>query len=308
MNLRNLRQRLLFALWAAPLGWLVVNFNRTLVPPEVARELFGIPSVEVLPGHFLVVALIFLAAYEYLTMLAARMKPNGFWLVYIWLAVQSIQHLLPEDALGVLDAFERFDIYMLLLIVAAESAIWGRQSSRWKRASLLFTGVVFLSYAGYSLMNLYREPFETVFLPKDSLLVAHMGIVTVLAAAFLCDTAAYFAGNLWGKHHFSSISPRKTVEGAVAGLVTAIVVCTVGWHFFAAPAYPLYLGIAMGILVGLAGQAGDLLVSLMKRYYQVKDASNIIPGHGGILDRFDSVFFIAPILNLYFILVVRLYT
>ncbi|MBD3243309.1 MAG: hypothetical protein GF331_22150, partial [Chitinivibrionales bacterium] len=210
-------------------------------------------------------------------------------------------------ALGILDAFERFDIYVLLLLVAAESAVWGKQSSRWKRASLLFTGVVFLSYAGYSLVNFYREPFETVFVPLDNLLVAHMGIVTVLAAVFLCDTAAYFAGNLWGKHHFSSISPRKTVEGAIAGLVAAVVVSVIGWHFFAAPVYPRYLGLVMGLLIGVAGQAGDLLVSLMKRYYHVKDASNIIPGHGGILDRFDSLFFTAPILNLFFIVVERLY-
>ncbi|MBD3240918.1 MAG: hypothetical protein GF331_10060, partial [Chitinivibrionales bacterium] len=92
MNGRNLRQRVLFALWAAPLGWLVINFNRTLIPAEAAQEVFGVPAIEILPGQLLVIALIFMAAYEYLNMLAGRMKPNGFWLVYIWLGVQSAQH------------------------------------------------------------------------------------------------------------------------------------------------------------------------------------------------------------------------
>jgi phosphatidate cytidylyltransferase len=137
------------------------------------------------------------------------------------------------------------------------------------------------------------------------MLVSHLGIIFVLASIFLCDTAAYFAGSLWGRHHFSSVSPNKTIEGLVAGLIAAVLVSSAGWILCASSNYPLWLGPVMGVVIGIAGQAGDLLVSLMKRYFQVKDASNLIPGHGGVLDRFDSLFFAAPILNLFFIAVVK---
>jgi phosphatidate cytidylyltransferase len=135
------------------------------------------------------------------------------------------------------------------------------------------------------------------------MMLSQLGIIMMLAATFLCDSAAYFVGSLWGRHHYSSISPNKTIEGSIGGLVAAVLTCSVGWYFLAAPAYPLGLGVVMGLLVGLFAQGGDLLVSLMKRYFRVKDASDLIPGHGGVLDRFGSLFFVAPILSLYFIII-----
>ncbi len=305
MNRRNLMQRVLFALWAVPVGWIGINLTLPIIPAGLARSFFGIHQPLVFPGQLMALALVFLAVAEYLRMLSIRFRRNGFWLVYIWLAVQAIAQLLPENALDLLDAFGRYDMYVLLLIVAAESVIWGRYSGRWKRASLLYSGTVFLSYASYSLVNFYQPPFQTVFPPGSPLLVSQLGIITVIAAVFMCDTAAYFAGNFWGKHHFSSISPHKTVEGSAAGLVAAMVITAAGWWLFADNQYPIWLGMIMGLLIGVIAQAGDLLVSLMKRYYRVKDASNLIPGHGGILDRFDSLFFSAPIVNLFLIIVVR---
>ncbi len=305
MNRRNLVQRVLFAAVAAPVAWVLINLNQSVLAAALSRQLFDGVVAEVFPGQILALLLVFLACAEYLRMLSLSFPRNGFWLVYVWLAFQSASHLLPPSALASLDAFGEYDIYMLLLLVATESVIWGRHSSRWKRASLLFSGTVFLSYACLSLLNYYREPFVLVFPSRDPMLVSHLGIVVVLASVFLCDTAAYFAGSLWGRHHFSSISPNKTVEGLLAGLLTAVVVSTAGWCCLASGDYPLWLGPVMGVLIGTAGQAGDLLVSLMKRYFQVKNASNLIPGHGGVLDRFDSLFFAAPILNLFFIAVVK---
>jgi phosphatidate cytidylyltransferase len=111
---------------------------------------------------------------------------------------------------------------------------------------------------------------------------------------------------MWGKHHFSTISPKKTIEGSIAGLLAAVLVSSIGWYFLANPVYPRWLGLFMGIIIGVFAQVGDLLVSLIKRYFRVKDASTIIPGHGGILDRFDSVFFTAPVLWLFSWVVGRL--
>lgn len=306
MNTRNLAQRLLFALWAAPLGWLLANCNISLLTPQLSNVLFGTPEVAIYAGQVLAILLVFLGCSEYLRMLATLFRRNGFWLVYLWLGAQCLKFLLPDHVVRAIDAFDRYDIYILLLIIAAEAAIWGKFSSRWKRASLLFSGMVFLSYACHSMVSLYREPFQTIFPPAESMLYAYMGLVTVLASIFLCDTMAYFAGSLWGKHHFTRISPHKTLEGAVAGLLTAIAVSSTGWALFASPTYSIWLGVVMGVIIGVAGQTGDLLVSLMKRYFHVKDASNLIPGHGGVLDRFDSLFFTAPILNLFFIVVDKL--
>ncbi|MDD5674183.1 MAG: phosphatidate cytidylyltransferase, partial [Chitinivibrionales bacterium] len=123
---------------------------------------------------------------------------------------------------------------------------------------------------------------------------SQMGIVTIVAAVFFCDTAAYVDGSLWGKHRYSTISPNKTIEGSVAGFCTALLVTGAGWYFFRTPGLPLWIGFALGFLIGIAAQVGDLLISLIKRYFKVKNASEILPGHGGVLDRFGSLFFAAP--------------
>ncbi len=119
-------------------------------------------------------------------------------------------------------------------------------------------------------------------------------VVCVLASIWICDTAAYFIGSKMGKHKlFERVSPKKTVEGAVAGFVFAIV------SFWAAaeillPAFPLGHSLALGAIVGVVGQLGDLAESQFKRDAKVKDSSAILPGHGGLFDRFDSILFVMP--------------
>lgn len=300
MNVTNLKKRVLFALWAIPLGWWIVNSNYSLLnllPVSFTSDYLR--NIEIFPGHILVIFLVFIALFEYLSMLTRWYKRNGFWLVYIWLSFQVISYFFPENILSM-----KMDFYILLLFVAFESFIWGKGTKRWKRASLLFSGTFFIAIACISMFDFYADPFQIIFKTKYSNpMLSQLGIITVLAAIFLCDTAAYFIGSLIGKHHFSAISPSKTIEGSVAGLVAAEIVTLIGWHYFSQENYSLAWGAGMGILIGSFAQIGDLLVSLMKRYFKVKDASNIIPGHGGILDRFDSLFFTAPIVNLYVIVV-----
>lgn len=305
MALKNLGKRVFFALWAIPLGWWVANSQLSLVPRSFAENILHRPDLVVYPGQLVSILLIFIAAFEYTHMLAIRYRRNGFWLIYIWLTFQFLTYFFPQLSLSI--RFDK-DIFVLLIGVAAEAAIWGKTSQRWKRASLLFSGTVFLSSAGFSLLGLYQEPFQTIFPQKfGASMLSQLGIVMVVTAIFLCDTFAYFVGSMMGKHHFSSISPKKTVEGSVAGLVASIIVSMVGWYFLSGESYPGYLGFILGVLIGISAQAGDLLVSLMKRYFQVKDASDIIPGHGGILDRFDSIFFTMPIISLFFVIVEKVY-
>ncbi|MBN1576224.1 MAG: phosphatidate cytidylyltransferase [Chitinispirillaceae bacterium] len=287
MKFSNLGKRLFFALWAIPLGWWVMNTDFSIIPSSIGT---------VYPAHLVVVAIIMMACYEYTRMLALFYPFNAFWCSYLWLGLQFVLYIQNDTSFP-----STLSIYVLLILVAAEAVIWGRrnQRNRWMRASLLFSGNAFLYIAAVSLMNLYREPFQSLLVPHGHTMLSQLGIVIVIGAIFMCDSAAYFTGSLWGKHHFSTISPKKTIEGCIGGLIAALLVCGIGWLFLADRRYPFWLGIVLGLIIGVFAQVGDLLVSLIKRYFRVKDASDIIPGHGGILDRFDSVFFTAPVISLF---------
>jgi phosphatidate cytidylyltransferase len=119
-----------------------------------------------------------------------------------------------------------------------------------------------------------------------------------------CDTGAYFAGSLWGKHgFFTHISPHKTWEGAIAGFATGIVAALIVGHFVG---LALWQSLALGAILVLGVTAGDLAESLIKRQVGVKDSGNLIPGHGGMLDRVDSLLFAGTIVYYFAIWVARI--
>ncbi len=117
--------------------------------------------------------------------------------------------------------------------------------------------------------------------------------ILIMTAMWVCDTMAYFGGRLLGKHHIApEISPKKTWEGAVCGTLFAV-----GWVMFFAPSVfglNFAMSAVLGLVLAIAGQVGDLLESTLKRWSGTKDASQIFPGHGGVLDRADSFFLSAP--------------
>jgi len=122
----------------------------------------------------------------------------------------------------------------------------------------------------------------------------------MFAVIWICDTAAYFVGKPLGRIKFSpSVSPNKTVEGFVAGLVFGTLAAYV-FSLFVFQDIPKIRIIIVGFLISLIGQLADLIESLFKRRMGVKDSSTLIPGHGGVLDRFDSTLLALP--TLYFLL------
>lgn len=133
--------------------------------------------------------------------------------------------------------------------------------------------------------------------------------LTATFLAFGCiwaaDIGAYFFGKYFGKTRLSSISPKKTVEGAVFGIAGSIVVAITGAWYLGWPSWQLS-GIILGALVGIASLLGDLTESLMKRDAGVKDSGQLIPGHGGILDRTDSYVFTAPLVYYFLTLLLPL--
>jgi phosphatidate cytidylyltransferase len=146
-----------------------------------------------------------------------------------------------------------------------------------------------------SLLNMMNDPIGgTVFHHFPAYLTAYFLIT------WIYDTGAYLVGKNFGKHKFfERISPKKTWEGAIGGTIVAIL-ATAGFYSIAEGTQLIHLLVLTGLII-LFGTFGDLAESLFKRSLNLKDSGSILPGHGGILDRFDTIFVSAPFVFLYFV-------
>jgi phosphatidate cytidylyltransferase len=127
-------------------------------------------------------------------------------------------------------------------------------------------------------------------------------VIILFAMTWVNDSGAYFAGNFWGKNKLSKkLSPNKTIEGSMGGFI-ANVLMGLGLGLFL-DIFTVTDGLALGVVMGTLGPLGDLFESALKRGAGVKDSGSLIPGHGGVLDRIDSVLFNAPVL--YFFVLFR---
>ena len=199
-------------------------------------------------------------------------------------------------------------------VLGALGAVWLQfQCVQWYGALLVFYTLLAFAYAvcragAVRLQQVLTALFAAGALPYafGAFLRLHdMGIhraylLLPLLFSFCSDTAAFFAGHAFGKHKLAPrVSPHKTVEGAVGGLLGDIVGGLV-FAFFVNAAFGErldYLGIAvLGVGCSVIAQLGDLSFSLIKREFGVKDYGHIFLAHGGVLDRFDSVVFVAPVL------------
>ena len=190
-----------------------------------------------------------------------------------------------------------------LLLASALGMLWdalrGRSAGALQRAGRLALGCLYVGGMGGYLLSLRaggNAGALTASGAGHSLQVPGWAAVTLAyALTWTNDTGSYVAGLLVGRTPLSSISPSKTREGAVGGfLVTILLGWALGCTVF--PWLGAARGVALGALVSVAAQAGDLLESMWKRDLGSKDSARLIPGHGGALDRFDSLFFAAPVL------------
>ena len=119
-------------------------------------------------------------------------------------------------------------------------------------------------------------------------------LLYLLLISIFTDTFAYFVGMLIGKNKLlENISPKKTIEGMIGGTVLSVIIASNFYYTVIDSSLPLYIIVFMTTFLSIIGQFGDLVFSAIKRYYGKKDFSNIMPGHGGILDRLDSIIFVA---------------
>lgn len=124
-------------------------------------------------------------------------------------------------------------------------------------------------------------------------------VLFILIIVWVTDSGAYFTGKRFGRIHLiPDISPNKTVEGFLGGVVYATVAAII-FYFLSSLFISFWEAVIMAMFISIAGQIGDLIESALKRYYQVKDSGNLLPGHGGILDRFDSLLFVFIVLAIF---------
>ncbi len=170
-----------------------------------------------------------------------------------------------------------------------------RAATRRATASIAATwlGIFYVSWLGSHLVRLRELPSVYAFEYDAGFVFVFLAFVIV----WVSDTGAYFVGSLFGRHRLApAISPRKSLEGAVAALVFTSIAGALCAATLLRDVITPWTGALLGFAGSLVGQLGDLLASLLKREANVKDASNILPGHGGVLDRFDSVLLTAPLL------------
>ncbi|RXI37785.1 phosphatidate cytidylyltransferase [Clostridium tetani] len=141
---------------------------------------------------------------------------------------------------------------------------------------------------------IYVAIFFSFIILVNSKMYGNYLIWLIFLSSWICDTFAYYSGKYFGKKKLcTKISPKKTIEGSIGGLLGSIIGCTIFGVFSINKGVDISLihFILIGAISGILSQLGDLVASSIKRYVDVKDYSQLIPGHGGILDRFDSILF-----------------
>ena len=234
-----------------------------------------------------------ISMYEYFHCFKSTDKGNpSQYLVYIWCILIAFTHFVDDRLLtNILVAV----IPISLVILFAELVL-----AKGKK-TIKDIGITMLGICYIPLMLIYLSLVRDMEL--DDGLNGRILIWFVLIASWGSDVFAYFIGRHFGKHKLTKISPNKTVEGAVAGVVGAIllgiifaVLCNTLWGV---GINYLLIGCIMALL-SIVGQIGDLAASSIKRYCEIKDFSELIPGHGGMLDRIDSIIFVLPFAFIFF--------
>lgn len=159
-------------------------------------------------------------------------------------------------------------------------------------------GLFYISLPVLLLIFIRMEPLGGK--PDDFLKVLPCGIIFSI---WINDTMAYITGSFIGKTPLSSISPKKTVEGTLGGIILSVLIITVAGSYIGY--YPWIHWLMISLISSVAGTLGDLLESKLKRLAGVKDSGNILPGHGGFLDRFDSLLIAIPFVFVYYELFIR---
>ncbi len=260
---------------------------------RVIVAIIGIPLIIIVSLYGKIPFLIFAAAigavsyYEF-----SKMAGNRRYYANKIIGLLCVLCLIVNEYLKLID-FSVLSFIIVLLLLIFE--LFRNKESAIANIGVSLIGVFYIGMFVSALVNL-RE-----FYNASAFTYGQGGylILSLFVSIWLCDSAAYFLGTALGSNKLMPrVSPNKSWEGALAGFIFSIVTMLA-----CKPLFADFLewrdAIVIGLIVGTFGQVGDLVESLLKRDAHVKDSSSIIPGHGGILDRFDSLLFTAPIVYLY---------
>lgn len=177
-------------------------------------------------------------------------------------------------------------VLMSVMILLLFYSVYRKNKFHIEHAALAILGALYIGFGFVYMLAARNVPENGLFLT-----------ILVFLGIWSTDSGAYFVGKAIGKRKlWPEISPNKTVEGALGGLVLALLV--VGAVNLLVDAVSLTQALAIALVAGILGQMGDLIESAIKRHFGVKDSGNILPGHGGVLDRCDSWLIVFPILHL----------
>lgn len=181
-------------------------------------------------------------------------------------------------------------LYFLMFIFLIVSEVF-KEEKHFEAVGTWLLSVVYIS-----------TPFGLLSLMDSSRMLAFNGAnyaIICLVLVWVSDTFAFFGGKLFGKHKLAErISPKKTWEGSIIGFAFTLLSGIVIWMFIY-PEFSVWHWLSVTLIIGFFAQIGDLFESNLKRSVKVKDSSNLIPGHGGALDRFDSILFAVPALYIF---------
>ena len=168
---------------------------------------------------------------------------------------------------------------LIFLFIFLPLVFFKEETYNYETASKLFGSIILTGIIFYLLLTIRLGSIDE--------------FIYLLLISILTDTFAYLGGNLIGKHKLlPRVSPNKTIEGSICGLIMGTIIPTIYYIYMVDPGISFILIILVTIVLSIVGQFGDLIFSAIKRNYKIKDFSNIMPGHGGIMDRLDSISFI----------------
>jgi len=223
-----------------------------------------------------------------------RVIPSRFTIWAGGFSFHKFVFLLISSLIVVCFYFERFNFVLILYFVMFSYLIIDEVFKTEKHFEAIGSWMLSIVYIS--------TPFGLLSLMNSSKFISIFGTnyaIICLVLIWISDTFAFFGGKTFGKHKLAErISPKKTVEGSLIGFIMAIIGAVVIHHFVMQQFSYLHV-ITAAVIVGVFAQVGDLFESHLKRMVNIKDSSHLIPGHGGFLDRFDSILFSVPALYIY---------